>query len=183
MTKGGPNPNMARISASLWTDELEKLLYDNVIKGDMSFGEATGLPQFRALGFTRSALIGKANRKGWSTPTTRSLRPKMDSGPATRNGTKYKTEPKPMPDVVIGKPPLKLHITQLTNASCRYIYGDTSAMVGSVHVMLKDYYYCGVPEADVRAGRCFCKAHHAAVYVTPKAYQNKKQDYNWKTRR
>lgn len=80
---------MSTQSNSKWTDERIALLKKLHATG-MSFGHMTSQPGFRGLGFSRNALIGKANRIGLTqrSAEARHIAVRVNSGLALKCGRK-----------------------------------------------------------------------------------------------
>ena len=147
-----------------WTDrriEMLRKLWDEGLSCSMIAGELGGI--------TRNAVIGKADRLGLPRRRhqhegpPRLARPKRNFGFIQRNNPDVK--PVPFVPRAADVVPLNLGVLQLSDAKCRFPYGD--------HLEGVPYTFCG---HSVKRDKPYCPAHCALVYqpITKRA----KNDYS-----
>lgn len=146
-----------------WTDERVELLKKLWADGLSASQIAAELG-----GVTRNAVIGKVHRLGLSgrakSPSsavprqrkvrTASLRPRMrfngNAALMPSYETEYETDLDPVANVVPMGP--RVSITQLSEATCRWPFGDPSA---------EDFAYCG---SATKTGTPYCPYHARVAY-------------------
>jgi GcrA cell cycle regulator len=156
-----------------WPDEAKELLEKLWKLGFSAADVAAQLPtDSRGNRPTRNSVIGMVHRSGLSgrAKTRPEGAEKADAGKTTRiraaAAERPAQAPRAVPPSVPSVPripkeaprPLKLSILDLTNESCRYIYGETS--FGGEH------YYCGVPGADMIGRRPYCPFHENQCWTS-----------------
>lgn len=114
------------------------------------------------LGFTRSAVIGKMNRKHFK-------KPKSEKGVSTKRKHRRKAYARsnitssfmiapqlvPEPVILVADEDIpqeqRCTLMQLRNDTCRFPCGDPQS---------KEFYFCGSPTANLAASIPYCRHHH-----------------------
>lgn len=144
-----------------WCDEsvamLRKLWPDTIISAQ---GIANKINSKFGTSFSRSAILGKANRIGLpirSNANQNFNRAAKRIAKGEARGVKYRPADPVNPDVFDGRIPLKQRRTleQLTDETCKFMVGDPQDETS---------FFCGGPVFQ----RSFCEHHYMRCYFNPR---------------
>ena len=96
---------------------------------------------------TRNAIVGKVWRLGLIKPATKTATIDNPRGPKM-----HRRPPRPQPPQPGSTSQYNCQLIELDNCSCRWPFGDPSTT---------DFFFCGVPEANLAGARPYCAFHSA----------------------
>lgn len=130
--------------APVWSKEIIDTAREAFDRGCSFSLIAREIAERHGVPFSRSAVIGKAGRLGW----TRVLKkqPARPARRATKEKTKAPVDALPFVPRAAEATPLHLKLLDLKSTSCHWPYGDT------------DFTFCG---CEIAPGSSYCPAHKA----------------------
>jgi len=165
-------PTAAPAARFQWTDGYIALLKEGIASHYSAGRVAELLSNLSGATITRSAVLGKASRlgiqfesdkSGWIPRTRSTYVPKQARAPrkprqprerVTQKRSKVSLPPEPLPETSLDDLAIpseqRRQLMDLDAHCCRWPVGDPRD---------EGFFYCGAPEADIYAGRPYCKAH------------------------